>query len=188
VSTDTVRYIISVLTPDRLGIIAEVASEVYELGGNCVAMSQTIAQGWFTMVLLADFPSAVTREEVRTCIGRVKDFEVIVCPHDQAGGGPTGAVVGEPFVVTIVGEDKPGIVKRIARSFAKRRINIDDVWNEVRDGQFIVIFHVTMPPDVDAKEVRHELNAVGESLGVSVMLQHQDIFTATNSLVVHTKD
>ena len=66
-------------------------------------------------------------------------------------------------------------------------INIDDVWNEVRDDQFIIIFRLTVPKDVDRREVRYELDQMAQELDVSVTLQHQDIFTATNSLAVHTR-
>jgi predicted amino acid-binding ACT domain protein len=85
-----------------------------------------------------------------------------------------------------VGDDKPGIVRRFARCCADRGVNIDDVWNEVRDGRFITIFHVTLPRDLDAKDFRYGLETTAGELGIALTLQHQDIFTATNSLEVHT--
>jgi len=90
-------------------------------------------------------------------------------------------------VVTAVGADKPGIVWRLARIFADKGINIADVWNEVRDGQFVIIFHVTVPATVDARDMRYDLEHSGGELGISVMVQHQDVFTATTSLSVHTR-
>ena len=89
--------------------------------------------------------------------------------------------------MTVKGDDKPGIVRRLTRCFSEKGINIDDVWFEVHDGQFIVIFRVTMPPAVEPGDLRNELEAAARELNVSLVVRHQDIFVATNSLSVHTR-
>ena len=176
----TVRYAISVTTRDRVGIIADVSEALYQLGGNLEALSQTVVWGWFTMIVCGAFPEGTTPEQVKQAVESAGDFIATVLPsHDAPTPRP---VEGEPFVVTVVGSDKPGIVWRLTRCFAQTGINIEDVWDEVRDGHIVVIFHVTVPPHVDRKELRYNLEQVGEELGLSVMLQHQDIFTATNAL------
>ena len=176
----TVRYAISVTTRDRVGIIADVSEALYELGGNLEALSQTVVWGWFTMIVCGAFPEGTTPEQVKQAVESAGDFIATVLPSYDA---PTPrAVEGEPFVVTVVGSDKPGIVWRLTRCFAETGINIEDVWDEVRDGDIVVIFHVTVPPQVDRKELRYDLDQVGKELDLSVMLQHQDIFTATNAL------
>jgi len=184
-SERSARFVISVLTRDRVGVIAAVSEALYALDGNLEALSQTVVWGWFTMIVCGCFPEDVTPERVKEAIEGAGDFSATVFPFGAEA--PSACGEGEPFVVSAVGADKPGIVRRLTRSFAGNGINIDDVWNEVRGGQFVVIFHVTMPRDVDRKEVRYALEGVGRELGVSVMLQHQDIFTATNSLSVHTR-
>ena len=178
-------YMISVLAPDRSGIIADVSRAIYELGGNLEAASQTIMQGWFTMLVRVTFPSEVTGESVQEALHKAGDFDVIVRPfHERERPKP---VAGEPYVMSAVGEDKPGIVHGLSRCCARRGVNIEDVWNEVRDGRFIIIFHLAVPRDVDPKDFRYDLERVAGELGVALTLQHQDIFTATNSLQVHTR-
>jgi len=173
-----------VVVRDRVGIIADVTETLYNLGANLEAMSQTVVQGWFTMILSGTFPEHVTAQQIKTAIEATGEFGAMVLPFGSER--PLPAVVGEPFIVTVVGNDKPGIVCRLARCFANRGINIEDVWNEVRDSRFIVIFHVTVPPQVDPNEARYDLERVAGQLGVSVTFQHQDIFTATSTLSVRT--
>lgn len=177
------RFIISVLVRDRVGIIADVTDAVYDLGGNIFATSQTIMHGWFTMILSADFPETVSPGDVRGALAAHPDIAVTVC--ENAASRPA-ASAGEPFVVTVVGADRPGIVRGIARCCAARGVNIVDMWNEVRQDDFIVILSVTIPPEADPKEVRYHLEQTAAGLGVALTFQHQDIFTATNSLSVHT--
>lgn len=175
--------LISVLCPDRRGVVADVADVVYAMGGNLEATSQTIMQGWFTMLVAARFPTGASTDQVEQRLRDAGSFDVIV---RRGGGCGRGPAEGEPFIITCVGDDKPGIVRRLARCCANRNVNIDDVWNEVREGRFITIFHVTLPRDLDAKDFRYELETAAGELGITLTLQHQDIFTATNSLEVHT--
>lgn len=178
------RFIISVLTHDRVGVIADVTESLYGLGANLEALSQTVVWGWFTMIICAAFPKGTTAEQVTETLESIGAITATVMPFGKGKVRPP--VDGEPFVVTVVGDDKPGIVRRLTRTFADKGVNIEDVWNEVRQGQFIVIFHVTVPRDIDRKEVRYELEQAAGELGVSVMLHHQDVFTATNSLALRT--
>lgn len=186
------RYVVSVMVPDRVGIVADVSEAVYRLGGNLEALSQTVMQGWFAMVLSAAFPCDVDAEDIQEAVEAVVGRRVLVSPSAlscEATGqpGPPEDLAAEPFVVTVVGQDRPGIVRRLTRCFADLDINIDDVWNEVREGQFIVIFHVTVPAHVDPKDIRCELDQIAGELEVIVTFQHQDIFAATNSLSVRAE-
>lgn len=178
-----VRYVISVLSLDHVGLVAEVAEALYRLDANLEALSQTVVGEWFTMIIRAAFPEGVAQAQIKDAIEH-GGVQAIVAPIVDGAQSPrTG---GEPYVVTALGADQPGIACRFARCFADLGVNIEDVWNEIRGGQFIEIFHVTVPSAVDPKELRHALNQAAGALGMNVTLQHYDIFTATTSLSVHT--
>ena len=182
---NSIPYAISVVTRDRVAVIADITEVLYELGGNLEALSQTVVWGWFTMIVCGKFPPDVSAAQIKEAIEGAEDCAATVLPSDEPV--TLACVEGEPYVVTAVGIDKPGIVRRLTHCFAVHGINIDDVWNEVRDDQFIIIFRLTVPKDVDRREVRDELYQMAQELDVSVTLQHQHIFTATNSLAVHTR-
>ena len=179
------RYVVNVVTRDHVGILAAIAEALYGLGGNLEALSETVVWGWFTTIICGAFPDDVTAEAIRATVEEAGDFAVTVLPF--GGHPPAEGVSGEPFIVTASGEDKPGIVRGLTRCFAELGINIEDVWNEVCDERFIVIFHVVVPGAVDPKQARMRLEDVGREVGVAVTMQHQDIFTATNSIDVRTR-
>ena len=182
---DSVLYVISVLAPDRRGIIADVSDAIYRLGGNLEATSQTIMQGWFTMLLSVRFPASVNRARLERALGRIGDVDVLV--RKAAEEMPSAAFAGEPYVVVCVGEDKPGIVRGLSLCCADNGVNIEDVWNEVREGRFLTVLRVTLPENLESERFRKALKQVAGTLGVTFSLQHHDIFTATNSLEVHTQ-
>ena len=181
---DSTTFVVSILAQDRVGIIADVSNTLFDLGANIEAMSQTVVGHYFTMVMRATFPVDRTAQAIREAIESQSDLAALVLPYGVPPKAGSGA--GEPFVVTIIGDDKPGIVRGVTQRFAHHNVNIEDVWNEVRENQFIVIFKVTVPQAVDPKDLRYDLEQAAEALGVSVRLQHQDLFTATNSVSVHT--
>lgn len=54
------RAIVTVVGPDRVGIIAEVCTLLAKLGINIVDISQTVMQDFFTMIMLTDLSKANT--------------------------------------------------------------------------------------------------------------------------------
>lgn len=179
----SIEYVVTVLMPDRPGIIAAAAEALYALGGNIESMSQTSMSGWFTMLLRVATPLEVAADDIRRALEAARLENIAVCPTCQPHADMPGTEsAGDPFVVTATGADRSGIVSRLAACCADRDVNIEDVWNEVHEGRFIIIFTITLPRRLHHRDFRRELEAAANDLGVNVMLQHQDIFTATNSL------
>ena len=54
------RAIVTVVGPDRVGIIAEVCGLLARLGINIVDISQTVMEDFFTMIMLTDTSKANT--------------------------------------------------------------------------------------------------------------------------------
>ena len=51
----TVRHVVVVLAPDRVGILCDVTRIVFELGGNIGGIRQTIVDGFFNLVFTVIF-------------------------------------------------------------------------------------------------------------------------------------
>lgn len=47
------RYVISLLVADRIGILRELTTAVTDLGANIEGISQTVVQGYFTVIMIA---------------------------------------------------------------------------------------------------------------------------------------
>jgi ACT domain-containing protein len=52
------RVIVTVIGEDRVGIIAAVATEIAEAGGNVIDISQTTLEEFFTMIMMVDLAKA----------------------------------------------------------------------------------------------------------------------------------
>ncbi|MBQ4062413.1 MAG: ACT domain-containing protein [Christensenellaceae bacterium] len=68
------KAIISVIGKDKVGIIARVCSYLSESGINIEDISQTILQGFFTMMMVVDLHSAtVSFDDVSAKLGEIGD-------------------------------------------------------------------------------------------------------------------
>ncbi|MEQ8200819.1 MAG: ACT domain-containing protein [Syntrophomonadaceae bacterium] len=80
------RIIITVLGHDRVGIIAAIATTLAEAGINILDISQTILQGFFTMVMVADMsgsPLDIARlREILNEKGREMELQITVQHED----------------------------------------------------------------------------------------------------------
>ncbi|WP_456466235.1 ACT domain-containing protein [Methanopyrus sp.] len=82
-------------------------------------------------------------------------------------------------VVTVIGVDRPGIVAGVSRVLAEHNVNIEDISQTVLQDLFAMVMLVDLSEaDVSVKELRRELERVGEELGVDVVVQHEDVYRA----------
>ncbi len=82
-----------------------------------------------------------------------------------------------PAILSVLGEDRVGIVAAISRVLADSGTNIEDIRQTIISG----IFSMTMLVTVDEErtpfdELQRRLTEVGEEIGQQVTLQREDVF------------
>jgi ACT domain-containing protein len=82
-------------------------------------------------------------------------------------------------IITVVGNDKVGIIAKVSAFLAQRDINIEDISQTVLSGNFIMMMMVSLNScSKDLKEIKQELSELGETLNVSISLMHEKVFSA----------
>ena len=80
-------------------------------------------------------------------------------------------------VISVLGKDRSGIVAGVATALAECEANIDDISQTILNDVFSMTMLTTLKPDVaDFNTVQEKLTAVGEQLGVQVIIQREDVF------------
>ncbi|SDC23819.1 MULTISPECIES: ACT domain-containing protein [unclassified Candidatus Frackibacter] len=81
------------------------------------------------------------------------------------------------IVVTVLGEDKVGIVANITTVLAEHKANIIDISQSLLQDLFSMIMLVDISEiDISFEELQNELQDAGQELDLKVMTQHEDIF------------
>ncbi len=86
-------------------------------------------------------------------------------------------------VITVLGSDRIGIIAAVTNVLAKANVNILDISQTIMEK----IFTMVMLVDVSAAkvpfgEVSKALDEIGAELGVSIRIQHEDIFNSMHRI------
>ena len=86
-------------------------------------------------------------------------------------------------VVTVTGKDKKGIIAKVSAFLSERSANIEDISQTILGEYFAMIMIV------DISEIKTELSALakecselGKQIGMSIYMQHEDIFNAMHNV------
>jgi len=181
------QMIISVLSKDRPGIIADVTGAIFELDGDLADLNQSILRNYLTMILIATFPCEVTPEDVIARLSHVKSkskFNVIVKQLDTEIEQGSDTMPQKTYVVTAQGKNKSGLVFGISSFCYQRNINILDLSTTLQDGQYTMILQIDLTGIENIKKLREELVKYAEGSGLHVMMQHYDIFKVTHEVTL----
>ena len=80
-------------------------------------------------------------------------------------------------VISVIGKDRVGIIAGVATLLSENNINIKDISQTILDGIFTMIMMVDLQEhDIEKSDIIEKLNALGDELGVSITIQHTDLF------------
>ena len=80
-------------------------------------------------------------------------------------------------VISVIGKDKVGIIAKVSNLLADNNINIKDISQTILDDIFTMIMMVDLQGlKIEESDITDKLNSLGEELGVSITIQHTDLF------------
>lgn len=86
-------------------------------------------------------------------------------------------------VVTVVGKDKTGIIAKVSAFLAERNVNIVDISQTILEDYFAMIMLVDLSgAKSQLSSLAEECAEMGKKIGMSIHLQHEEIFNAMHSV------
>jgi glycine cleavage system transcriptional repressor len=158
---------ITVIGPDRTGIVADVSEALAGVGANLSDSTMTRLRGHFAMTLICTGP---TVEDVEKALVPLKDVLTTVravAPEVDADAA------GEPYLVSVHGADRLGIVAAVTRVVAAAGGNITDLTTRLTGPLYVLIAEVDVPPG-RADDLAATLAVAAQELGVDVTLRRAE--------------
>lgn len=179
------QFVISVMSKDRPGIVADITGTILDLDGDLADLNQSVLGGFFTMILIAEFDAKVTPEDVFAGFSHIQsetrieaNIKELTVPLETF----KAELPKETFVVTGQGENRKGLVKIMGDFFNYRNINILDLVTTRDEQLYTMIFQVDLSSIDSVEDLRSELAALAEREQLALVLQHNDIFRATHEI------
>ncbi|WP_434778741.1 ACT domain-containing protein [Neisseria sp. Ec49-e6-T10] len=86
-------------------------------------------------------------------------------------------------VLSVVGQDKVGIIAGVSNKLAELNINILDLSQTIMEGYFTMMMVCDISQmNLEFVQAKEALNQVGDKLGMQINIQRQDIFDAMHKL------
>ena len=83
----------------------------------------------------------------------------------------------ELLFISVIGEDKKGIVAKISMLLYECNINVEDINQRIMDRFFVMTMLVDMKESkYSLEKVREEIEKIGQDLKLQVQIQHENIF------------
>ncbi|MBM2617221.1 amino acid-binding protein [Actinoplanes sp. LDG1-06] len=158
---------ITVIGPDRTGIVADVAEALAGVGANLTDSTMTRLRGHFTMTLICNGPSLAEAEAALAPLADVVSEVRSVAPEADKKDS------GDPYVVSVHGADRLGIVSAVTRVVAAGGGNITDLSTRLTGTLYVLIAEVDLPVGA-ADELAEQLAVAAAELGVEVTLRRAE--------------
>ncbi len=86
-------------------------------------------------------------------------------------------------IVTVIGEDKPGIIAKVSTALAENQVNIEDISQTLMQNKFTMLMLCDLSKSLlSLNQLKECLVKLGEQIGVSIHVQHEDIFNAMHKI------
>lgn len=166
---------------DQVGIVAKLAETLFEVGCNLLDSSMTLLRGEFAIIVMIELPSKETIEALQLklrsmekSLGLTMHLRELSADELKPANPPAN-----PYLISVYGADKPGIVAGITRVLADLGINISDVQTtstqSATSDVFVMILEVSAPDNLTADKLSSTLTRVGKTLGVDITIQPIEI-------------
>src|SRR5438105_4203496 len=172
VSAMDASLVMTIIGPDRPGLVELIANVVAQHGGNWLESHMSRLGGQFAGILRLQLPA----EQERAFTNALEDLEGLsITVHSDR---PSRVDITEPlWSLEIVGQDRPGIVREISHALARREVNVEELQTECHSAamsgetMFTARAKVRIPRACSVTELHHDLEKIGQDLIVDVLLQ-----------------
>ncbi|HSC69071.1 MAG TPA: ACT domain-containing protein, partial [Cellvibrio sp.] len=162
------QLVLTVLCDDRPGVVEQLAQAITEHHGNWLESRMAQLAGKFAGILQVAVADA-HQNELRTALTELnnKGFKIVI-----ENAVSTSKPDCREFSFSVVGNDRPGIIREIAQAFAARHINMGELetacssmpWSG--EPLFEATGVIEVPKSVDMNELYDYLDKIADDLAV----------------------
>jgi glycine cleavage system regulatory protein len=166
-----IPLVMTIIGPDRTGLVESVARAVADHGGNWLESRMCRLGGEFAGILRIEIP-AEKKSALLAALQKLQQNGLqIVIRDDQPVSLPSH---GRQTKLEIVGSDRPGIVREITSALARANVNVEEFFSEVvsapMSGEtlFKAGARLQLPKNCDLAALKKDLEKIAADLQVDV--------------------
>jgi len=159
---------------DQPGLVEKLSRTVAAHGGNWLESRMSELAGQFAGIVQVEVPQQQA-DALRAGLLALSEHKLSVVVADSAQAASQGAV--RNLRLTIVGNDRPGIVREVSHALATRNISVSEMDTSITsapmsgDPLFEAVARIQVPLTLDLDELNTQLDAIADALTVHIDLE-----------------
>jgi glycine cleavage system regulatory protein len=172
---------ISVIGPDRLGIVFKLAGIIKANGGNIIVQRSLKLATDFALMMAVAFDSANVEGVAavkKKLVGGVLGEGILVATTDSSVRDFYQELRGTKYVLIAIGDDRMGIIESIGQLMVKHKLNIEAMDSEVVSHRpvqgtatFTSTFETTIPADFDMQGFESAIDQFESDTDVTIVIR-----------------
>ncbi len=181
-------FVISAVAKDQPGLVHRISQILAGLQVNIVDIDARSVRGHFSMFIVVDLSTSnISQAEMMAELAPIKSrFELglRVEPYEAGRRNPNK----KPMILTVMGQDRPGIVASVAEICAQNQVNIESI-KMIARGNYIAMELSLDVSDLESVTLfRKAYYAFSDHTGLNVSLKKDDMFNKPKRVVVFDCD
>ncbi|MBT9507594.1 ACT domain-containing protein [Rhodoferax sp.] len=171
----TTTMVFTFVGADKPGLVEQLAQTVSKHGGNWLESRMSELAGQFAgivQVAVSEAQQPALRAALTALSG--KDLTIVVAVAEPRGADKEDC---RNLRLSIIGNDRPGIVREVAMALAARHINVREMDTTISSApmsgapMFEAVASIQVPRTLDMAELNDQLDAVANALTVDIDLE-----------------
>lgn len=166
--------VLSILSDDKPGVVEALAQTIADHKGNWLESRMSHLAGKFAGILQINVPED-QMEAIAQSLSRLKSSHGIDVVASAATDSEASADI-KTLQFSLMGNDRPGIIRELSQAFASHHINLDELQTNCSsmpwsgDPMFTAHGLLHIPVAVDMDHLSDQLDEISDELGVDIEL------------------
>jgi glycine cleavage system regulatory protein len=168
-----VSLVLTVIGPDRPGLVESLSQAVAQQEGNWLESRMARMAGQFAGILRVNIEEE-RAEALRNDLMALETKGILINVETSTAEGYESEL--RPLTLTLVGNDRPGIIHEISQILAQRGVNVDELTTEQSvapmsgESLFRANAELRAPLDLNVEDLREQLEEIAQDLMVDIRL------------------
>lgn len=168
----TTNLVLTIIADDRPGLVDTLAEVVSSHSGNWLDSSMSQLAGKFAGILRV----AIADDSAEQLVSALYDLSDGMHLHVERVSPPATAGMPRSLQLSLVGNDRPGIVREISRALHELGINVEQLNTECvpapmsSEELFKAEASLRVPPELDVAVLQQRLETLADDLIVEISL------------------
>lgn len=170
------HVIVSIIGPDRKGLVENLASVIRSASGNWEGSRMIRLAGQFSGMVQVSLPSE-SMAELESALGKLEEIGLKTSLVRANESGETSPEATRTLLLEVVGSDRQGIVSEISRTLAAQGAGIVELATDCTDapmsGERLFKTHarIEIDPEANVEILRELIESISDDLMVEMNVE-----------------